>query len=304
MATELPTYEHFIEPLLRFLASQSDAASARDCFEAVAEACALSDEQRSLLLPSRAQPTYQNRIGWAHDRLKRAGLSSSPSRGRWLLTEAGRSLAAKKPGGLSASEVSRIAQGFKDKPAKKPGSAEVQAQSEVPLLSRQSPEELLDAAISEIRRAVADEVREELLKVTPAQFEATVLDVLHRMGYGADRSDLSQVGRSGDGGIDGIISLDKLGFEKVYVQAKRWKDPVGRPEVQAFYGALAGLQAKKGVVITTSTFSQPAIEYARSVPGIVLVDGARLAELMMDHEVGVTSRPVQVPRLDRDYFEP
>ena len=129
------------------------------------------------------------------------------------------------------------------------------------------------------------------------------MDVLHRMGYGASRADLQRVGGTGDGGIDGIISLDKLGLEKVYVQAKRWQQPVGRPEVQAFYGALAGQRANKGVFITTSSYTQQASEFAQSVERVVLVDGARLAELMIDHEVGVTLRALSVPKLDSDYFE-
>ena len=123
------------------------------------------------------------------------------------------------------------------------------------------------------------------------------------MGYGASRSDIQRVGGSGDGGIDGVISLDKLGLEKVYVQAKRWQQTVGRPEVQAFYGALAGQRANKGVFITTSGYSSQAIEFARSVERIVLVDGSRLAELMMDNEVGVSSRTVKVPKIDSDYFD-
>ena len=130
-----------------------------------------------------------------------------------------------------------------------------------------------------------------------------LLDVLHRLGYGASRSDLQQVGGSGDAGIDGVISLDKLGLEKVYVQAKRWKGVVGRPELQGFYGALAGQKARKGVFITTSAYTGQALEFSRSVDGIVLVDGERLAALMIDYEVGVTSRIVRIPKLDSDYFD-
>ncbi|MFM2346257.1 MAG: hypothetical protein RL654_1010 [Pseudomonadota bacterium] len=139
--------------------------------------------------------------------------------------------------------------------------------------------------------------------MTPAFFETLVLDLLHRMGYGANRSDLQRVGGSGDAGIDGIISLDRLGLEKVYVQAKRWQGTVGRPEIQAFYGALAGQRAKKGVFITTSGYTAQALQFAQSVEGIVLVDGVRLAELMVDHEVGVTARVLKVPKVDVDYFE-
>jgi restriction system protein len=123
------------------------------------------------------------------------------------------------------------------------------------------------------------------------------------MGYGATREDLQRVGGSGDGGIDGIISLDRLGLEKVYVQAKRWQNSVGRPELQAFYGALAGHKARKGVFITTSSFTAQASEFARSVEGIVLVDGTRLASLMVQHEVGVNSRIVRIPKIDSDYFD-
>ena len=124
-----------------------------------------------------------------------------------------------------------------------------------------------------------------------------------RMGYGASRADLQRVGGVGDGGIDGVISLDRLGLEKVYVQAKRWQGSVGRPDVQGFYGALAGQRANKGVFVTTSTFSPQALEFARSVERVVLIDGPKLAELMIEHEVGVTLRPVKVPKLDSDYFE-
>ena len=177
----------------------------------------------------------------------------------------------------------------------------VQAAS--PVMSTASPDDRLEEALGELRRTVAAEVVEALRQVSPTFFETIVLDLLHRMGYGASRTDLQRVGGAGDAGIDGIISLDRLGLEKVYVQAKRWQQSVGRPEVQAFYGALAGQRANKGVFITTSSFTTQAIEFARSVERIVLVDGVRLAELMIDHEVGVATRPVRIPKLDSDYFE-
>ncbi len=158
-------------------------------------------------------------------------------------------------------------------------------------------------AVNEMRRAVAAELLDALAAVSPSFFETIVLDLLHRMGYGASRTDLQRVGGSGDGGIDGVISLDKLGLEKVYVQAKRWQNTVGRPEVQAFYGALAGQRADKGVFITTSSYTPQAIEFARSVEGVVLVDGRRVAELMIDHEVGASARTVKIPKFDSDYFD-
>ncbi len=139
---------------------------------------------------------------------------------------------------------------------------------------------------------------------SPAFFEALVLDLLHAMGYGANREALQRVGGSGDGGIDGIISLDRLGLEKVYVQAKRWANKVGSPEIQTFMGALQLQHASKGVFMTTSAFTRDAIETAARARGtIVLVDGHRLAGLMIDHSVGVTPRPINIPRVDQDYFE-
>jgi restriction system protein len=154
-----------------------------------------------------------------------------------------------------------------------------------------------------LRKSAASELLEILATVSPSFFERVVLDLLHGMGYGANRADLQQVGGPGDAGIDGVISLDRLGFEKVYVQAKRWHENISRPHLQAFYGALAGQKARKGVFITTSLFSTQARDYAKSVEGIVLLDGPRLAGLMIDYGIGVTARLVKIPKIDSDYFD-
>ncbi len=302
----VPTYDHFIEPVLRYLAAHPEGALARDVREAAAEALGLSAADRQEILPSGVQAVYQNRSGWAHDRLKRAGYSSTPRRGLWKLTPEGLSFAGAHPGPLTPEAVEAIASSHKDVRLRPPKGVPGEPALPAPLVTDlpvASPDDRLEAAIAEMRRTVAVELLEVLAQVPPASFETIVLDLLHRMGYGASRADLQRVGKAGDGGIDGVISLDRLGLEKVYVQAKRWQSPVGRPEVQGFYGALAGQRAGKGVFITTSTFTPQAAEFARSVEGIVLVDGRRLAELMIDHEVGVTLRPVKVPKLDGDYFE-
>jgi len=170
-------------------------------------------------------------------------------------------------------------------------------------VSSQSPDDRLEEALQEIRRSIAAELLEILSGVSPQYFESIVLDLLHRMGYGTSRDDIQRVGGTGDGGIDGVISLDRLGLEKVYIQAKRWQGNVGRPDVQAFYGALAGQRANKGVFITTSTYTQQARDFAGSVEKIILIDGVRLADLMIDYEVGITSRQIRVPKVDTDYFE-
>lgn len=304
----VPTYDQFIEPILRFLAAQPGDVMAKDAHEQAAKALGLSQEDKQQLLPSGSQPMYKNRAGWAHDRLKRAGLSESTRRGFWSITPEGLALVAQNPAPFSQELVERLAMGFvgvrlKPSAPAAGGSSTSSVDMTAERSPLSSPEERLGQAIEELRQSAEAELLALLAKVSPSFFESIVLDLLHRMGYGANRTDLQRVGGSGDAGIDGVISLDRLGLEKVYVQAKRWQGTVGRPELQAFYGALAGQKAKKGVFLTTSTFTTQAVEFARSVEGIVLVDGTRLAGLMVDHELGVSSRTVKVPKIDGDYFD-
>lgn len=270
----VPTYDQFIEPLLRVLAQHPDGMAARQAADAAAAALGVTEEQKQELLPSGAQPIYRNRAGWAHDRLKRAGLSSSPRRGSGQITQAGREFLERQPQPLPAEVARELAMGFVDvriRPAAEAG-------GEVGSAAAASPDDRLGEA-------------------------AAGAAGLHAMGYGTSRSDLQRVGGAGDGGIDGVISLDRLGLEKVYVQAKRWQASVGRPELQAFYGALAGHKARKGVFIATSSYTAQALEFARSVEGMVLIDGQRLASLMIDHEVGVNARVLKIPKIDSDYFD-
>lgn len=293
----IPTYEKFIEPILRYLAAHPGGAPAGEVTEAAADALQLSESDRQELVPSGVKAVYKNRATWGHERLIRAGLSSRERRGFWQLTPKGLDFARLNPAPLAPEIVASMAPTAAD--------ASVGENVATPLVENRiaTPDERLGEAIAELRAATIRELRETLANVSPAFFETIVLDVLHRLGYGASRSDLQRVGGTGDGGIDGIISLDKLGLEKVYVQAKRWQNSVGRPEIQAFYGALAGNRARKGVFITTSYYTQQALDFARSVEGIVLVDGPRLAELMIDYEIGVTSRTLKIPKLDGDYFD-
>lgn len=274
----LPTYDRFIEPLLRFLAGRPEGAPAREAHEAAADALGLDVAARQQLLSSGAQLIYKNRAGWAHDRLKRAGLSDSPRRGWWQLTEAGRRFVAEHPAPLTPEQLGTLAMAYLDVQRLRPVAPDAgpDEAAGVPPQPIASPEERLGLALEEIRRAVVAELLDTLATVTPAFFETLVLDLLHRMGYGANRADLQRVGGSGDAGIDGIISLDRLGLEKVYVQAKRWQGTVGRPEIQAFYGALAGQRAKKGVFITTSGYTAQALQFAQSVEGIVLYRKLRI----------------------------
>ncbi len=304
--TTVPTYDEFIEPVLRVLAKHAQGLKTANVYQQVADEVGLTEEQRDELLPSGRQAYYQNRIGWAFDRIKRADYGESVTRGVWALTDAGRAfIEARSEHGLSATEVKAIADLGK---LVTTSSQDVMVglgaeRTEI----SQTPEEAIDSALAELNQSISSELMRFILALTPEQFEVLVLDVLLAMGYGADRRALQRVGGSGDGGIDGVVTLDRLGLEKVYVQAKRWApgNTVGRPDIQSFYGALAMHHANKGVFITTSSFSQHAIEFAKSAPGaIVLVDGEMLTRLMIEFGVGVsTQRIVKIVRVDSDYFD-
>ncbi len=221
--------------------------------------------------------------------------TASRRRGYWQLTGAGVSFANAQPSPLPPAVLESILREFNDVRLRPPGDNNLPTPVSPPTGADSvtvSPDDRLEQALAELREGVATELLGLLSQVSPGYFETVVLDLLHKLGYGTSRADLLRVGRSGDGGIDGVISLDRLGLEKVYVQAKRRQNSVGRPEVQAFYGALAGQRANRGVFITTSTFTQQAVEFAGSVERIVLVDGGKLADLMIEYEVGIASRAV------------
>lgn len=304
----LPTYDKFIEPILRYLSQHPEGASAQTVYEAASNALGINEDDQLTLLPSRTQPVYKNRAGWAHDRLKRAGLSSSPRRGYWKLTDSGFAFAESHQESLSEDEVKELA--AVDLSVRLRPFTETAEDHDVRQLEQQgaqdsvaTPDDRLESALTDLRETTAEDLLETISRNSPKFFEMLVLDLIHAMGYGASRADLQHAGRSGDGGIDGIISLDRLGLEKVFVQAKRWQNPVGPESVQAFYGAREGRRANKGVFITTSTFTSGAIEFASLIEKIVLIDGARLAELMIEYGVGVSHRLVKIPRIDSDYFE-
>jgi restriction system protein len=301
----IPTYDQFISPLLLFLSEQTEPVRTKAVYAALAARVGLTPEEMAEVLPSGKQPVYVNRIGWAQDSLKRSLLSTSPQRGTWILTKEGRELAKKCPDGISPKEANRIAN-F----ARHESIATILGTKQLPPEPKpveplvESPEEKIQNGLKELRGRVASELLELIGQSTPAFFERLVLDLLYSMGYGESREALSHVGGSGDGGIDGIISLDRLGLEKVYVQAKKWKGQVGSPEIQGFVGALQLKGADKGVLITSGTISGPAQDAARQAKGgVVLIDGNRLANLMIENGVGVSNQTLKVPEIDSDYFE-
>jgi restriction system protein len=300
----LPSYVQFIEPLLQYLGEQRTPVRTRTVYEELANRLALTAAERSTLLPSGMQPVFQNRIGWAHDALKRTGLSSAPLRGSWLITDAGRRLLEAHGGKLPEREVERIGSESRDVSLQALSSPTARAVVEGAEAETRSPREQIEDALTQIRASVAVDLLAHIARQTPAEFESLVLDVLYALGYGTSRAALVRTGRSGDGGIDGVVSLDRLGLQKVYVQAKRRQDQVGSPQIQGFMGALQLQGADKGVLITSGRISGPAREAARQARGsVVLVDGAQLAELMLEHGVGVSAESLRIPKIDTDYFE-
>lgn len=301
--SKLPSQAAFHHAVLRHLARHPDGDRRQNIHEAVPDLLGLSESQRTERLPNLPHLRYRHRSGWALSILKTAGYVDNPIPGIWRITDRGQELLGHYPDGFDEETGRRVI---------REGRSEAQGQDvagtgltgAVDAAAQQTPDEQIDGALEEIRRAVAQELLERITQAPPAFFEGLVLDLLHAMGYGASEDDLERVGHAGDGGIDGVISLDKLGFERVCVQAKRWQGSVSRPEVQAFYGALAGRRARKGVFITTSSFTREAREFASQVAErIVLIDGNRLTSLMIEYGVGVSHyRVLRLPKVDDDYF--
>jgi len=296
-------------PLLR-LAADGNEHRFRDAVEKLAIEFHLTNDERVEMLPSGTAPLFDNRIGWARTYLKQAGLLESPKRGIFRITDQGKQLLAENPARIDIGLLERY-EGFRTfRTRKRDTGADVEqspAQQDVAdTLANQTPEDLLASAYRRLRKNLELELLEQVRSASAAFFERLVIDLLVAMGYGGSRGDAGRaIGKSGDGGIDGIIKEDKLGLDVIYVQAKRWEGTVGRPEIQKFSGALQGQRANKGVFITTSTYSREAIEYANIInTKIILIDGEELAGLMVDHNVGVSTIGMyELKKVDTDYFE-
>lgn len=298
----IPDYQTVMLPLLRFLRDGKEH-NIGEVVESLADEFDLSPDERQQLLGSGQQTVIRNRAGWARTYLKKAGLIASTRRGFFRITERGQAVLASKPERIDLKYLEQFPEfvAFRElrhERADEP-SAPVDSQTDA------TPEEALDAAYQRLRLDLEAELLEQVKSASCSFFERLVVELLVRMGYGGTLRDAGQaVGRSGDGGIDGIIKEDRLGLDVIYIQAKRWDSTVGRPEIQKFAGALQGRRARKGVFITTSAFSSDALEFASRIDSkIVLIDGSALAKHMIDHSVGVsTTRSYEVKKIDSDYF--
>ncbi len=300
----IPDFQSIMLPLLKDL--EAEERNGRDTQAALGSHFGLNADELAQRIPSGTAFLFANRIGWAKTHLKAACLIEAPSRSVYRLTARGRELLATNPTFVNLSVLRRYPEynAFRSGGASGESTATV-TPSTVDALEQRTPDDLIDEGYRLARAALSVELRERILAMSPAGFEQLVIDLLTAMGYGGAYEDAAKVvGRSGDEGIDGVIKEDRLGLDTIYVQAKRWQSSVGRPEIQRFAGALQGQRARKGVFITSSAFSADAQRYAASIQmTIVLVDGATLADLMIDHGVGVaTTKRIDIKRVDSDYF--
>ncbi|WP_426613277.1 restriction endonuclease [Bradyrhizobium sp. McL0616] len=308
VAMAIPDYQKLMLPVLQ-LANEGEQRVA-DVVDLLADKLGLSEEERQKLLPSGRQRVLHNRIHWAKFYLTKAGFLTSPGRGRFSVTQAGRELLAENLARIDVSILMRQPE-FREFYRNEGSAASSTAETASPTDSIDSgtttPEEQIEAAYQTLERTLRADLLDRIAKNSPAFFEQLIVDLLVAMGYGGSHKNAArQLGRSGDGGVDGVINEDRLGLDRVYVQAKRYAagNPVGRPDVQAFVGSLVGLGATKGVFVTTSTFSAQARDFVQHLSQrVVLLDGASLADLMIEHCIGVrTSRAIEFKRLDEDFF--
>ena len=297
----IPDYQTIMLPLLQF-ASDGKEHSLRDAIDSLATEFKLSDDEKKELLPSGQQEVFNNRVGWARTYLKKAGLIETTRRGHFQITSRGKEVLAGKPKRIDVHFLEQFEE-FQQFRALRHTPA-TDTTTEVEELTT-TPEESLETAYKRLRDTLAVELLQQLKLSSPSLFEKIVVELLVKMGYGGSRQDAGRaIGKSGDEGIDGIIKEDRLGLDIIYIQAKRWENTVGRPEVQKFAGALQGQRARKGIMITTSSFTQEAQEYASRIDSkIVLIDGERLSQLMIDNNLGVSPMAsYEIKKLDSDYF--
>ena len=302
----IPSYQALLFPVLR-LAAQGGEHKFSTTVESLADEFQLSASERTELLASGAQTVFSNRVGWARTYLKQAGLLDAPRRGYFTISKRGLAFFNTHPAEISMQSLQQFNEFRAFTQRKRPKKTEINTPAFAPdFMAEDTPEDILAAAHQLLMRNLQQEVLSTVKEMPPTFFENLVIDLLVKMGYGGNRQDAGHaIGKSGDGGIDGFIKQDRLGLDVIYLQAKRWETPVGRPELQKFAGALQGQKAHKGIFITTSTFTREAKDYAQHLETkLILIDGQQLAGFMVEYNVGVLSSGCyEVKKLDLDYFE-
>jgi restriction system protein len=297
----IPDFQTIMLPFMNHIIDGNEH-STTEIYDSLGKFFKLSEDEINQYLPSGNQKTFYNRVFWAKAHLKMAGLIENTRRGHFKITPLGLKILNDKPIEINLKLLKTIS-GYMENTGRV---KEDESVNEIEQLqTTETPEEVLENSYLKIRKNLALELLLKIKSCSPSFFESLVVELLVKMGYGGTIHEAGKsIGRSGDEGIDGIIKEDRLGLDIIYIQAKRWENVVGRPEIQKFVGALAGQGAKKGVFITTAKFSQDARDYQpKNETKIVLIDGVQLADLMIDYNLGVTtSNTFSVKRIDNDYF--
>ncbi len=302
----IPDYQTLMLPILKQVGDGKEHKY-RDLIESLAVEFRLTNDERKELLASGNQPIFDNRVGWAKTYLKKSGLIDSPKRATFVITQVGKDILKTNPTRIDAKFLRQFPSFLEFQNYNNRNGSEEETEIETAEQIIQTPEENLENAYLRLRKSLAQELLTRVIELSPAFFERLVVELLVKMGYGGSIKDAGKaIGKSGDEGIDGTIKEDKLGLDIIYIQAKRWQigNVVGRPELHKFVGALAGQGAKKGIFITTSSFTKDALEYSpKNETKIVLIDGQQLSQLMLDYNLGVNTQQIyEIKKLDSDYF--
>lgn len=300
----VPDFQSLMLPLLKFSAD-GEEHTMKEARDGLTEIMGLSEEDLQELLPSGRQTSFSNRVAWAKVYLTQAGVLESPKRGVFHISKRGRKILAEAPDRIDIKYLERFEEFQEFRQASSKNKTEEVIRATDNEVSSTTPEETLEQAYQQLRDELANELLHHIKGNTPDFFEKLVVHLIVAMGYGGSVKEAGKATRkTADEGIDGVIKEDRLGLDAIYLQAKRWEAVVGRPEIQKFVGALHGQRAKKGVFITTSRFSKEALDYIGQIdPKVVLIDGTDLVQLMIDHDVGVSSFTVyKVKKVDSDFF--
>jgi len=297
----IPDYQTIMLPLLRFAGDQQEH-SLREAIDQLSEKFGLTQVERKELLPSGQQEIFNNRVAWARTYMGKAGLLESTRRGYFKITDRGVKVLKQNPDRIDVKFLEQFEEFRQFRALRHTQTEEEEVEVEA---HERTPEEALESAYKQLRDNLANDLLQQVKSCSPGLLEKIVVEKIVKTGYGGSRQDAGRaIGRTGDEGIDGIIKEDRLGLDIIYIQAKRWESTVSRPEVQKFAGALQGQRARKGILITTSNFSKEAQDYASKIDSkIVLIDGEQLAQLMIDHSLGVSPMAAyEIKKIDTDYF--
>jgi len=295
----IPDFQTIMLPLLKAFQNGKEKTS-KELREEMVSHFNISEDKQKEKIPSGKQPLYTNRVAWAIAYLKMADLISSPARAVYTITEEGKKVLENPPEKITINFLKQFDSFSKNRNPEKDTELDDNKQ-----IVEKTPDELIEIGYKQVKNELSLQILNQIKDCSPYFFEKLVLDLLIKMGYGGSEMANGEVTPKGsDEGIDGIIKEDKLGLDKIYIQAKKWENCVGRPEIQKFVGALQGKRAKKGIFITMSTFTKEALEYAENLDvAVILIDGKKLANYMIENELGVSLKQnYKIFNVDTDYF--